>query len=54
MNRLTRHEQMVLCAIFSLLLVGLAVKSYRASHPGRLAVEPVAPAGSTNLAAGRM
>jgi len=33
MNRLTRQEQLVLCAVLGLLLVGLAVKVYRAGHP---------------------
>jgi hypothetical protein len=32
-NRLTRHEQVVLCLIVALLLVGLAVKTYRTAHP---------------------
>ncbi|MFN3410364.1 MAG: hypothetical protein ACK45B_15335 [Limisphaerales bacterium] len=29
MLRLTKHEQLVLCAIFGLLLAGLAVKTWR-------------------------
>ncbi len=33
MSRLTRQEQTVLCVVLSLLLVGWAVKTYRASHP---------------------
>jgi len=33
MNRLTKHEQLVLCGVFGLLLVGLAVKTWRTSHP---------------------
>jgi hypothetical protein len=32
MNRLTRQEQLVLCAVLGLLLVGLAVKVYRAGQ----------------------
>lgn len=32
-NRLTRHEQVVLCAIVALLLIGLAVRTYRTAHP---------------------
>jgi hypothetical protein len=44
-NRLTKHEQLVLCSVFGLLLVGLAVKSWRQSH-----ADPAAAAtpGSTN------
>jgi len=33
MVRLTKQEQLVLCIIFGLLLVGLAVKAYRTAHP---------------------
>jgi len=33
MNRLTKHEQLVLCGMFGLLLVGLAVRTWRTSHP---------------------
>ncbi|HEU6449630.1 MAG TPA: hypothetical protein VFV23_14445 [Verrucomicrobiae bacterium] len=33
MNRLTKQEQLVLCVVLGLLLVGWAVKMYRASHP---------------------
>lgn len=33
MNWLTRQEQYVLTVTLALLLVGLAVKTYRASHP---------------------
>jgi len=33
MNRLTKHEQLVLCGVFGLLLVGLAVSTWRTSHP---------------------
>jgi hypothetical protein len=32
-NRLTRHEQIVLCVVIGLLLTGWAVKSYREAHP---------------------
>jgi hypothetical protein len=32
MKRLTKQEQFVLCAVLGLLLVGLAVKVYRAGH----------------------
>jgi len=31
-NRLTKQEQLVLCAVLGLLLVGLVVKVYRAGH----------------------
>jgi hypothetical protein len=41
MNRLTRQEQLVLCSVLGLLLVGLAVKVYRQGHPGTTAVAPV-------------
>lgn len=33
MRHLTRHEQMVLCVVIGLLLVGWAVKVYRQTHP---------------------
>ena len=33
MNKLTKHEQLVLCGVFGLLLVGLAVKTWRLRHP---------------------
>lgn len=33
MNWLTRQEQFVLCMVLTLLLVGLAVKTYRTAHP---------------------
>jgi hypothetical protein len=44
-NRLTKHEQLVLCGVFGLLLVGLAVKAWRQSQ-----AEPatVATSSSTN------
>jgi hypothetical protein len=35
---LTRQEQLVLCGIMALLLLGLAVKFYRATHP-----QPLSP-----------
>jgi len=31
---LTKQEQLVLCVVLSLLLVGWAVKACRTSHPG--------------------
>jgi len=33
MNWLTRQEQFVLATVLTLLLVGLAVKTYRTAHP---------------------
>jgi hypothetical protein len=41
-NRLTRQEQMVLCVVVGLLLVGWTVKIYRAAHPRAPVVLPVA------------
>lgn len=32
-NKLTRQEQIVLCSVLGLLLVGLAVKTYRMKNP---------------------
>jgi len=32
-GRLTKQEQLVICTILGLLLVGWAVKSWRAAHP---------------------
>ena len=48
MNRLTRQEQLVLCSVLGLLLVGLAVKVYRQSHPGS-ATTPLVSANATNI-----
>lgn len=50
-NRLTRQEQLVLCSVLGLLLVGLAVKTYRAAHPSGAAMESLARNSSTNIAA---
>ena len=33
MNALTKQEQLVLCLVLGLLLLGWAVKTYRAAHP---------------------
>jgi len=41
-NWLTRQEQFVLATVLTLLLVGLAVKTYRTAHP---AAPPTAAAG---------
>ena len=50
-NWLTRQEQLVLCSVLSLLLVGLAVKIYRAGHARSPAVAASAVA-QTNESAG--
>jgi hypothetical protein len=47
-NRLTRQEQLVLCSVLGLLLLGLAVKVYRESRP----VAPDASAGAEVTTAG--
>jgi hypothetical protein len=51
-NRLTRQEQLVLCGVLGLLLVGLAVKTYRAAHPGSTVVEKISMVGATNAVTG--
>lgn len=43
MNVLTKQEQMVLCLVLGLLLVGWAVKTYRAAQPAPAPVTSVAP-----------
>lgn len=40
-NRLTKREQLVLCIVLGLLLLGWSVKVYRSAHPPTFAVEPV-------------
>jgi len=40
-NALTKQEQLVLCVVLGLLLMGWAVKAYRTAHP------PVATVPST-------
>jgi hypothetical protein len=40
-NRLTKREQLVLCIVVGLLLLGWAVKAYRAAHPPAYVNEPV-------------
>ena len=42
-NRLTKQEQLVLCIIVGLLLLGWTVKVYRTAHPPRLAAEKSKP-----------
>jgi hypothetical protein len=49
-NWLTRQEQLVLCTVLGLLLVGLAVKTYRQSHPHPAAIAALEGAGATNAA----
>ena len=39
MNRLTKQELWVLCVVFSLLLVGLAVKTWREAHPAQVVTQ---------------
>ncbi|HZR21856.1 MAG TPA: hypothetical protein VFE51_31530 [Verrucomicrobiae bacterium] len=41
MNRLTKREQLVLCLVIGLLLVGWSVKAYRTAHPRIYVSEPV-------------
>jgi hypothetical protein len=42
-NRLTKQEQLVLCIIVGLLLLGWTVKVYRTAHPPSLAAEKSKP-----------
>ncbi len=42
-DRLTKQEQLVICVILGLLLVGWAVKTYRAAHPPEQTVEAAKP-----------
>jgi hypothetical protein len=44
-NRLTKHEQLVLCIMVGLLLTGWTVKAYRAAHPP---LQTFAPAEAQN------
>jgi hypothetical protein len=41
MGHLTKQEQLVLCAVIGLLLVGWVVKTWRTANPPPLAVEQV-------------
>jgi hypothetical protein len=43
MNRLTRQEQLVLCVVLGLLLIGWAVKWYRAAHPAPTVIQSAKP-----------
>ena len=40
---LTKQEQLVLCIILGLILMGWAVKTYRTAHPPTTAAEPAEP-----------
>jgi hypothetical protein len=42
-NALTKQEQLVLCVVLGLLLMGWAVKAYRTAHPPVTPVQPVTP-----------
>jgi hypothetical protein len=43
MIRLTKQEQLVLCVVLGLLLIGWAVKTYRTAHPPATATRPATP-----------
>lgn len=43
MNVLTKQEQLVLCLVLGLLLVGWAVKTYRTAHPATAAAPSATP-----------
>jgi hypothetical protein len=45
-NRLTRQEQLVICIVCGLLLVGWAVKTYRTAHPVAVTTPNAAAAAS--------
>jgi hypothetical protein len=49
-NRLTRQEQIVLCSVLGLLLVGLAVKTYRSAHLREATTPRVLDTNSTSAA----
>jgi len=38
-NALTKQEQLVLCLVLGMLLMGWAVKSYRTAHPSTQVVQ---------------
>jgi len=42
-NRLTKQEQLVLCIIVGLLLLGWTVKVYRTAHPPEMTAEKSKP-----------
>jgi len=39
-NALTKQEQLVLCVVLGLLLMGWAVKAYRTAHPPAALAQP--------------
>jgi len=41
--RLTKQQQWVLCTILALLVVGWAVKVYRAAHPPKASISQLKP-----------
>jgi hypothetical protein len=43
MNVLTKQEQLVVCLVLGLLLMGWAVKTYRAAHPVAPPIAATAP-----------
>lgn len=43
MNVLTKQEQLVLCLVLGLLLMGWAVKTYRTAHPPTAIVQHATP-----------
>jgi hypothetical protein len=43
LNALTKQEQLVLCVVLGLLLMGWAVKAYRTAHPANQPVQHVEP-----------
>ncbi|HEX5221655.1 MAG TPA: hypothetical protein VFZ59_18975 [Verrucomicrobiae bacterium] len=43
MNALTKQEQKVLCVVLGLLLLGLAVKTYRTARPPVATVQATTP-----------
>jgi hypothetical protein len=47
-NRLTKQEQLVLCVVLGLLLVGWAVKTCRTAHPSPTAVQQASPKDARN------
>jgi hypothetical protein len=49
--RLTRQEQLVVCVVVALLVVGWGVKAWRTAHPGPVA-SPGAPEAATSAPAG--
>jgi hypothetical protein len=47
MNNLTKREQLVLCFVLGLLLVGWGVKAWRKAHPPAIPVATVTANGKT-------